>query len=695
MLIAIVTFQYDNYGSRLQNYALCESIRGLGAEPVSLSASSMEDRIKKTIRNTLARFPAVSSRQYAWRTELIKEKSFREFHKRLSIREINYKDLSHSMSFDLAIAGSDQIWSPEHMARRPMDAELFFLMFVPKEKRIAYAPSFGVDVIPCEMIEEYKGYIHEFDTLSVRERTGQVIVCALLGREVPILPDPTFLLSREQWTELAKEPRISRSVKKYLLVYFLSKQGPRLWERIRLYAGEHGLEIICITGNICHEGDIVPAPDEFVSLVNAAEVVFTDSFHGSVFSILFQTHFVVCKRTDVEQFTRIENLLSKFKLESALYKEGKPFEENFLGEDFLLAESIVAIEREKGLRFLREAMVDHTIASKYGNPKVSIAVAIYNIEKYVGKCIQSIIEQSYPNIEIILVDDGSSDTSGEICDEYARKDKRIRVIHQENGRLPAARNAGLDVATGDFIVFVDGDDWLAPDFTAYMLGVIFQTSADMAISTKNFTTRDTRQVDTDRIETWTPEKATADFLYPKISIGCWNKIYRRDFIEKNKLRFKPELITAEGFTFINECAQRVNHVGVGHRKVYWYRLNNAESATTKPDIRQGTGALYALEGIKSSLFIRTPMVMTALTNHFWLNHFYTIRLIYATHSQKENQELLRENIVKLRRTGRDLMKARIPMKSKIKKAIVSTFPVLVAKYQNHRIHSNLEKDTME
>lgn len=98
-----------------------------------------------------------------------------------------------------------------------------------------------------------------------------------------------------------------------------------------------------------------------------------------------------------------------------------------------------------------------------GKIKVSIIVPVYNVETYLPKCIESILTQSYSNLEIILVDDGSEDTSGKICERFAKEDLRIRVIHKENGGLSDARNAGLEVATGNYYMFVDSDDYLSSD----------------------------------------------------------------------------------------------------------------------------------------------------------------------------------------------------------------------------------------
>lgn len=106
------------------------------------------------------------------------------------------------------------------------------------------------------------------------------------------------------------------------------------------------------------------------------------------------------------------------------------------------------------------------------NGKISIIVPCYNVELYLPKCIDSILSQTYKNLEILLVDDGSPDRCGEICDEYAQKDNHIKVIHKENGGLVSARNAGYDVASGDWVMYVDGDDWLDADCCQTMLDAV-------------------------------------------------------------------------------------------------------------------------------------------------------------------------------------------------------------------------------
>lgn len=112
---------------------------------------------------------------------------------------------------------------------------------------------------------------------------------------------------------------------------------------------------------------------------------------------------------------------------------------------------------------------------------ISIIVPVYNVEAYIHQCIKSIIEQSYKNLEIILVDDGSKDKSGKICDDYARKDKRIKVIHKKNGGLSDSRNAGITVATGKYIAFVDSDDWIEKNMYEKMYNECEKFGADICI----------------------------------------------------------------------------------------------------------------------------------------------------------------------------------------------------------------------
>ena len=167
---------------------------------------------------------------------------------------------------------------------------------------------------------------------------------------------------------------------------------------------------------------------------------------------------------------------------------------------------------------------------------ISMIVPVYKVEKYLDRCLESLVNQSYPNLEIILVDDGSPDRCGEMCDDWAARDCRIRVIHKENGGLSDARNAGLAVATGEVIGFVDSDDWLDTDFVYHLYQALEKTGAGIAACDCRFVTEDetvaTVGQRTPPYRICTGEAAVADILS---GVGfratAWNKLYRRQYLE--------------------------------------------------------------------------------------------------------------------------------------------------------------------
>ena len=163
---------------------------------------------------------------------------------------------------------------------------------------------------------------------------------------------------------------------------------------------------------------------------------------------------------------------------------------------------------------------------------ISVIVPVYNVEKYLDKCIQSIVDQTYTNLEIILVDDGSPDNSGAICDEWAEKDNRIKVIHKANGGLSDARNAGLDIATGEYIAFVDSDDYIELDFYDKLYNVIKATNCDISICNLRKVYENNNvsvnNCDTFEITEYSTTEAMSALIDDKIRQVVWNKLYKAD-----------------------------------------------------------------------------------------------------------------------------------------------------------------------
>lgn len=164
-------------------------------------------------------------------------------------------------------------------------------------------------------------------------------------------------------------------------------------------------------------------------------------------------------------------------------------------------------------------------------PLISIIVPVYKVEKYLDKCISSIVGQTYRNLEILLVDDGSPDRSGEICDTWAAKDSRIQVIHQQNAGGGAARNVALDRARGDLIGFIDSDDYMAPDMFEHLCGLLGQ-GADIAECGYLDVFDDNAVFDGNSgVRTYTAQEAMAEHLRDRIFRQLiWNKLYRREVI---------------------------------------------------------------------------------------------------------------------------------------------------------------------
>lgn len=269
--------------------------------------------------------------------------------------------------------------------------------------------------------------------------------------------------------------------------------------------------------------------------------------------------------------------------------------------------------------------------------KISVIVPAYNVEQYIEKCMNSIALQTYSNLEIIAVDDGATDSTPQILDKIAAEDDRIIVIHKNNEGVSAARNTGLDMALGEYVVFVDGDDYLAEDYIEYMVSMAITTGSEFCLS-KNCFTRINEKQSEDKVEILSNEDATALLISPRIIVGCWNKIFKRSFLNENKLRFSTKLFYGEGLTFITTAAQIANSIAVGSRKIYYYRRNNEISATTKFSIEKLYNGEKALNYIGDSLIINSKKIADMLLLHKSLFFLGALTRIEANNVKQEYKE---------------------------------------------------------
>lgn len=163
---------------------------------------------------------------------------------------------------------------------------------------------------------------------------------------------------------------------------------------------------------------------------------------------------------------------------------------------------------------------------------ISVIIPIYNVEKYLNRCIESVVTQSYKNLEIILVDDGSSDRCPEMCDEWMKRDKRIKVIHKKNGGLSDARNAGMKIAIGKYVSFIDSDDWIENKFFEILMDTINRYQCDVVGCRYRKTTdmKQTKNIITETI-CYNCITAIAALIDNKIEQVVWNKVYKKDMIK--------------------------------------------------------------------------------------------------------------------------------------------------------------------
>ncbi len=208
-------------------------------------------------------------------------------------------------------------------------------------------------------------------------------------------------------------------------------------------------------------------------------------------------------------------------------------------------------------------------------PEISVVVPVYKVEKFLKRCVDSILAQSFYDFELILVDDGSPDSCGAMCDEYAEKDNRIKVIHKENGGLSSARNAGLDIAKGDWVTFIDSDDWIHKDYLLYLYNAAVESgkliSAAGVIDVQEYTD------DNDAEYGYHFEKA-ADSLYignDFLSYAC-AKLYKKEIWLD--FRFVNGQLMEDFYT-IPEVILQETSITVLNENLYYYYRANTESIT--------------------------------------------------------------------------------------------------------------------
>lgn len=271
-------------------------------------------------------------------------------------------------------------------------------------------------------------------------------------------------------------------------------------------------------------------------------------------------------------------------------------------------------------------------------PKITVIVPIYNVEPYLERCVNSILNQSYQNLEIILVDDGSPDNCGAICDEFAKKDDRIVVIHQKNKGLSGARNTGLENATGDYIGFVDSDDWIDEEMYGEMMDAMLQNDVNLVECDFIFRTEyGEKEPEEGTLEHQTKLQALQRILRRRQFSVC-KRLYEKSLLDGLKF---PEGKISEDVYFTSYVFKRVDKIVYLSNHFYnYYRAS--ESITRGPynpkNLKQSIEAAFFLrENIGS---VQEDPELQRLANTFLMDILlYNYKLLHHNHDQDANFEL--------------------------------------------------------
>lgn len=342
-----------NYGNKLQNYAVKKILEkyNYSVDTLCFEYTKREEILTyiKLIFHRFTGYRFVKNKKY-W----LEYTAFRKFdsHNIPTVYIENPKDVT---GYDLYVVGSDQVWNAKWYQYKPVRKDFYLLDFDDGAKKICMAPSFGIDRLPDEWIPFFKKKLPEFKHISVREEKGAEIVRDLTGLEATVLVDPTMLLTREEWSQIAHKPKNIKTDKGYILTYFLGGRTPKVELDLENIAKNNNLKVFNLMDknnpNLWEIG-----PSEFVYLLSKASLIMTDSFHASVFSFLFSKPFLVYSRsgTENDMLSRLNTLLNKFDLQDKYVSDQLPVD--IFGADYRSGYKKLELEREKARDFIEQSL---------------------------------------------------------------------------------------------------------------------------------------------------------------------------------------------------------------------------------------------------------------------------------------------------------------------------------------------------
>lgn len=327
-------------------------------------------------------------------------------------------------------------------------------------------------------------------------------------------------------------------------------------------------------------------------------------------------------------------------------------------------------------------------------PLVSIIVPIYNVEKYIVKVVDSLCNQDYRSIEIILVDDGSPDNSSIIIDDLALKDDRIKVIHKKNGGVSSARNVGLSMTKGKYIMFVDGDDWVEPTYVSFFVNMVDESNYALGMNRNYYDDSGMTKVDSDNFMIIDKNKTAESIYNGDIFVAVWNKIYRKQFLEDNNIRFNEEIWFGEGMLFNIECLKFTNEIAVCEKSLY-HQTPNQESAMRAFNLNSFFCGIKSMEMQKQIIDSFSESVKKAWELHIYGYNRSIIDGLIKTNAVNKHKAVYKKYVKQLRRNIAIPMKYEKRFKTKIVWLLYFIFPSIISNLMIKRGNRLIKRPAMK
>ena len=251
---------------------------------------------------------------------------------------------------------------------------------------------------------------------------------------------------------------------------------------------------------------------------------------------------------------------------------------------------------------------------RQNEPLISIIVPCYNVEKYLQKCVDSILNQTYRNLEVILVDDGSTDSTPQMCDEYQKRDERVKVIHKVNGGLADARNVAIDCFKGEYVTFIDSDDYVALDLVETLFGLIVQNNADMSVMWANMFYEGTEPIEDKKehaIRVFNSEESLIDMFYQRsFDTSAWGKLYHK-VVFQDGIRY-PKGWIYEDLPTTYRLMQKAKRVVFTDKKSYYYLLRNNSIEGAPFNSKKYESCIMIVDQLEKDYPQMSPAVQKAL-----------------------------------------------------------------------------------